>query len=312
MLECSVIVVSWNVRDLLRRCLESVRRELAANAVSAEIIVVDNASADGSPAMVRAEFPEAELIETGANLGFAGGVNAGLARAQGRWLLVLNPDTELEPAALATLLHWAERLPGAAVAGPQLRYPDGSLQSSRRRLPTPLTYFFESTLLARWWPGNPWARRYHLANRPAEAQQRVDWLVGAALLVRRSAAEAAGPLDERFWMYSEELEWQRRLGAHGGIWYVPQAVIVHHEGRSSEQAPLRKHLAFQRSKLRYAALAHGPALATALHLFLLATYGLDWLAEAAKWALGHKRELRRERLAIYGAVVGALLRGERQ
>lgn len=312
MLECSVIIVSWNVRELLRRCLESVRRELAANAVSAEIIVVDNASTDGSPAMARAEFPEAELIETGANLGFAGGVNAGLARAQGRWLLILNPDTELAPAALATLLHWAERLPGAAVVGPQLRYPDGSLQSSRRRLPTPLTYFFESTLLARWWPGNPWARRYHLANRPAEAQQRVDWLVGAALLVRRDAAEAAGPLDARFWMYSEELEWQRRLGAHGGVWYVPQAVIIHHEGRSSEQAPLRKHLAFQRSKLRYAALAHGPALATALHLFLLATYGLDWLTEAAKWALGHKRELRRERLAIYGAVVGALLRGGRR
>jgi GT2 family glycosyltransferase len=305
--DLSILIVSWNVRDLLRRCLASLESSLAGGPWSYETIVVDNDSADGSESMVRAEFPSAELAQTGANLGFAGGVNAGLARCRGAWVFVLNPDTELVGAALPTLLDFAAAHPELAVLGPQLRYPDGTLQSSRRRFPTPLTYFMESTLLARWWPANPWARRYHVADRPADEPQQVDWLVGAALLVRRAAIERAGGLDPAFWMYSEELEWQRRLGREGEVWYLPQAVVIHHEGKSSEQAPARKHLAFQRSKLRYAARADGPALATALHLFLLACYAADWLTEAAKWLLGHRRELRRERMRVYSQVLRGLM-----
>jgi GT2 family glycosyltransferase len=304
--DVSVLIVSWNVRDLLRRCLASVQSSLAGSGYSCDTIVVDNASHDGSAAMVRAEFPAVRLIESGANLGFAGGVNAGLASAQGRWIFVLNPDTELIGAALPALLDYTVLHPAAAVIGPQLRYPDGSIQSSRRRFPTIPTYFFESTLLARWWPHNPWARRYHVADVAPAEPQLVDWLVGAALLVRRTAIEHAGGLDAGFWMYSEELEWQRRLARHGAVWYLPQAVVTHHEGKSSEQAPARKHLAFQRSKLRYAARASSPGVATALHLFLLASYALDWLTEAAKWLLGHRRPLRRERMQVYAQVLRGL------
>ncbi len=307
-LDCSIIIISWNVRELLQRCVESLQQSLAGSDWQTEIIVVDNASSDGSAALVRTEFPTVRLIETGANLGYAGGVNAGLAVAQGRWLLVLNPDIEAVDAALPVLLAWAAAHPHCAVVGPQLRYPDGALQSSRRRWPTRLTLFMESTLLARWWPHNPWARRYHLDDRPADAEQSVDWLVGAALLVRHAAVAAVGGMDERFWMYSEELEWQWRLSRQGAIWYVPAAVLIHHEGRSSAQVPARKHIAFQRSKLRFAARQFGPGVATTLHLFLLLGYLIDWLTEAGKWLLGHKRALRRERMQVYAAVITTLLK----
>ena len=305
-LDLSIIIVSWNVRELLRRCLESIQTSLARSNVSYETLVIDNASHDDTPAMLRADFPAVRVIETGANLGFAGGVNVGLQQAQGEWVLVLNPDTEMVDDALSVLLDFARSQENAVGVAPQLRYADGSIQSSRRRFPTIGTYFWESTVLERWFPQNRWAQRYRLMDRSDDEIQHVDWAVGAALLVRRRAIEQAGMLDTAFWMYSEELEWQQRLAQYGTIWYDPNAVIIHHEGKSSEQMPARKHITFQQSKLKYAARTHGAFVATLLHFFLLATYGYEWLVEAAKWLLGHKRELRRERMAVYGQVLKGL------
>lgn len=309
MLDLSVIVVSWNVRDLLRRCLQSIERSLDGN-FSAEIIVVDNSSSDGSAAMVRSEFPQVRLIETGANLGYSGGVNAGLRVACGRFLCVLNPDTEIVGDALPTLVRYMQAHPEVAVVGPQLRYPDGTIQSSRRRLPSPMMALWESTILATWWPDNPWGRRFRMEDLPDNREQPVEWLVGAALLVRREDIERAGPMDERFWMFSEELEWQRRLGAGGRrIVYLPQAQIIHHEGQSTAQVPARKHLAFQQSKLRYIAQTHGRGAALLLRCILLLGYAVELATEVLKWALGHKRPLRRERMRTYVAVLRGLLRG---
>ena len=127
------------------------------------------------------------------------------------YVFLLNPDTEVVGDAIPTLVRYMETHPDVAVVGPQLRYADGSVQSSRRRFPTKGVYFWESTPLEQRWPNNPWARRYHLADLPDDTEQEVDWLVGAALLVRRAAIERAGLLDAGFQMYSEELEWQRRI-----------------------------------------------------------------------------------------------------
>src|SRR5690606_36296894 len=150
-----------------------------------------------------------------------------------------------------------EAQPDLVAIGPRLRYPDGSVQSSRRRFPTRLTFFWESTPLDRLWPANPWARRFRCADTPDDAAQAVGWLVGAALLVRTSAIAAAGLLDERFFMYSEELEWERRLSAHGQIWYLPEAEIIHHEGKSSEQAIAARHINFQGSRVLLARMWYG-------------------------------------------------------
>jgi len=219
-------------------------------------------------------------------------------------VLLLNADAEAVGPAIPTLFAYLEGHPEVGVVGPQLCFPDGTVQSSRRRFPTAGTLFWESTPLEQYWPGNPWARRYHCRDRPDDVEQEVDWLVGACLLVRAEAVQEAGLLDEGYFLYFEELEWLRRIGRAGWrVVYLPEARVIHHEGRSSEQVPLRRHLHFQRSKVRYARAALGPAWAGLLRLFLLAMYGWQWLVEGAKWMLGHRRALRRERMGIYAAVL---------
>lgn len=318
-LDLAIVIVSFKVRELLERCLRSIERELTGSELRCQIVVVDNASHDGSAEMVRTNFPTVQLIALNDNLGFAGGNNAGLRRVLGldgvaasadvpRYVLLLNPDTAVQAGALERLVCYLDEHPDVVVAGPQLRYGDGTLQSSRRRWPARATLFWESTLLEQWWPRNPWARRYRLDDRGADGVQEVDWLVGAALLVRSPAIAAAGLLDERYFMYSEELEWQSRLARHGRIVYLPEAVVIHYEGKSSEQNLARRHINFQRSKLRYAYRRWGRVLAESLRVFLLATYWLQLGVEVAKWLLGHKRELRRARIAQYGEVLRSGLR----
>jgi GT2 family glycosyltransferase len=159
------------------------------------------------------------------------------------------------------------------------------------------------------WPGNPWARRYHCADWDDTTAQPVDWLVGAALLVRGSAIRQAGLLDERFFMYSEELEWQHRLqqAARGAaVVYLPSAVITHHEARSSEQVPLTRHLHFNRSRVLLAQMWYGRLFARVLRGFLLLCYLWELLIESGKHLLGHRRDLRRQRIGVYAAVLSKL------
>lgn len=310
--DLAIIIVSYNVRDLLRRCLRSIALSCTNSGLRPVTIVVDNASEDGSAAMVRAEFPDVQVIALDQNVGFAGGNNVGLRRlhehVQTRaietdYALLLNPDTEMVGAAPAKLVQYLHDHPDAVVAGPQLRYGDGALQSSRRRFPTRGTLFWESTLLEQWWPRNPWARRYRYGDQAVVEPQRVDWLVGAALLVRRAAIEQAGMLDEGFFMYSEELEWQTRLSRYGAIVYLPTAIVTHYEGKSSEQNLARRHVNFNRSKLRYARMRFGSGVAAGLRLFLLLSYAVQLLIEAGKWLLGHKRSLRRARVVQYATIL---------
>jgi GT2 family glycosyltransferase len=237
MVTLAVIIVSWNTRDLLRRCIASVHASLAGSGIDYTVIVVDNASSDGTPAMLRAEHPEVLLLEPGANMGFSGGNNIALRvvlssesgvmsygtddsklktqNSKLDYVLLLNPDTEVVGDAIPQLVRYLDTHPNVAVVGPQLRYADGSPQPSRRRFPSPGVFFWESTPLETRWPGNPWARRYRMADMPDDVEQPVGWLVGAALLVRREAIERAGLLDEGFAMYSDELEWQERICGTG-------------------------------------------------------------------------------------------------
>jgi N-acetylglucosaminyl-diphospho-decaprenol L-rhamnosyltransferase len=302
--DVSIIILSWNVRELLRACLQSLPREKP----STEIIVVDAASADGSAAMVRAEFPQAALIASTENLGYSRGNNLGLARARGRYLFVLNPDTVVQPGALAAMCGYMDAHPQVGVLGPRLVFPDGSVQPTRRRFPTLATAFFESTWLQPLAPKSL-LRRYFAEDLPADEAHPVDWLVGAALLVRHAAYAQVGGLDEGFFMYSEELDWQRRLQSAG--WqcvYFPPASVVHYEARSSTQVPAATHIRFNTSKVRYYRKYHGALAAEALRWFLLANFAVQLALEAAKGLLGHKRDLRRARMAAYRAVLRSRLK----
>ena len=285
--------------------------------------------------MVAAEFPAVRLIANAENVGFTRGNNQGLAVARGRYVFFLNPDTEVVGDALATMVAYLDVHPEVGALGPQLRYGDGGLQSSRRRFPTFATALFESTPLAWHWPANPWARRYRMedqvsgirdqgsgsrgaqredrarsADSLAPIGQEVDWVVGAALMVRREVLAQVGGFDEGYFMYSEELDLCRRIKEAGWqIVYLPTAQIIHHEGKSSEQVVAARHIRFQTSKVRYFRKFHGPVQAEALRVFILASFAVEWLLEACKWLLGSRRPLRRARMAAYGQLLRSGLRG---
>ncbi|RLC60970.1 MAG: glycosyltransferase family 2 protein [Chloroflexota bacterium] len=309
MIDLSIVIVNWNVRDLLRRCLHSIPN--LQSSPSGEVIVVDNASTDGSVEMVRAEFPGVHLIANADNRGFPAANNQGIAVAQGRYVLLLNPDTEVVGDALATMVAFADAHPDVGIVGPQLLNPDGSVQSSRRRFPTLATAFFESTWLQGYAPRRL-LERYYVLDRPDDAVQDVDWVTGAAVMARREAIEQVGLLDEGFFMYSEELDWCRRFREAGWrVVYLPAAQIVHHVGKSSEQVVAARHIHFQTSKVRYFRKYHGSPAAEALRLFLLGNYVWQLGLEGAKWLLGHKRTLRAQRIAAYRQVLRSGLRGTR-
>jgi GT2 family glycosyltransferase len=324
MVDLSIVIVSWNVRDLLRRCLASVtsdqglvirdqeaspnHQSLITNHLVIELIVVDNGSTDGSAMMVRDEFPAVHLVASDTNLGYPGGNNAGLHLAQGRYVMILNPDTEVRPGALAALVTYADAHPDVGVVGPQLLNPDGSVQSSRRRFPTFTTALFESTWLQPLAPRRL-LERYYVLDQPDDATLDVDWVDGAALVARREAVEQVGLLDEGFFMYSEELDWCRRFRQAGWrVVYLPTAQIVHHRGKSSEQVVAARHIHFQTSKVRYFRKHHGALTAETLRLFLLGNYVWQLALEGAKWLLGLRRPLRAERVAAYWQVLRSGLR----
>ena len=315
--EVGVVIVSWQVRALLARCLES----LAASAWPLRVVVVDNASTDGTLAQLRPRFPEHTWQANPDNAGFTRANNQGfrllgLTGIQGGapavpaaglapppYTLILNPDTELAPDAIARLVAVLEAHPEAGAVGPALHYPDGSPQPSRRRFPSPWVGLVESTPIGWHLPGLPAIRRFHMADAPEEAGE-VDWLTGAAILFRSAALEAVGGFDEGFFMYSEELDLCRRL--HRAGWrlrYEPAARVLHHEGKSSEQVVPRRHRMFQRSRVRYFYKHHGRAAGALLRWGILAQFAFEAGLEGLKWLAGHKRPLRRARVAAYASVL---------
>ena len=213
-MDISIVVVSWNVCGLLRRCLQSVELSAAASGLRHEVVVVDNASSDGSVAMVRSEFPEVRLLANEENRGFSAANNQGIAVASGRYLLLLNPDTEVLDDALAGLVGFADANEDVGLVGPMLLNQDGSVQPSMRRFPTIGTALFESTWLQPYAPSGL-LDRYCVLDRPDNTVQDVDWVSGAAILARRDAVNQVGPMDEAFFMYSEELDWCRRFREAG-------------------------------------------------------------------------------------------------
>jgi N-acetylglucosaminyl-diphospho-decaprenol L-rhamnosyltransferase len=301
MVDLSIIIVSWNVHDLLRQCLRSIPANLQTRKL--EIIVVDNVSTDGSADMVRAEFPDVHLIINAENRGFPAANNQGLAVAEGRYALILNPDTKVVGDALATMVAYADAHPDVGVVGPQLLNEDGSVQSSRRRFPTLATAFFESTWLQAYAP-HRLLKRYYVQDQPDDATLDVDWMKGAALMARREAIEQIGPMDEGYFMYSEELDWCKRFKDAGWrVVYLPTARVVHYGGKSSDQVVTSRHIHFQTSKVRYFHKHHGRFVGELLRWFLLGNYAWQLGLEGAKWLIGHRRPLRAERVAAYRQVL---------
>ncbi len=221
--DLAVVVVTWNAAGYLERCLESVR--------GYEAVVVDNGSTDGTPALVRERFPEVRLIEQ-VNRGMGGGNNAGMRAAGGRYWLLLNPDAWVK-AGLQELVAFADAHPRAAVVGPRLLNPDGSLQRSVRGEPTLWRLATEYLFLRRLAPRSRALNAFYGGGFDHASPREVESLYGAALLVRREAADQVGMFDESFFMFSEETDWLHRLRAAGWqVWFSPVSEVVHLGGAS--------------------------------------------------------------------------------
>jgi hypothetical protein len=252
MLDLGIIVVNYNVRDLLRDCLASVYDSRADFAY--EVCVVDNGSSDGSAEMVAAEFPQARLIRAD-NRGYASGNNLGLRAfgfpdaGQARYALLLNPDTILPPSALADMLAFMEAHPQAGAAGARLVRDDGSLDKAcRRSFPTPEVAFYRLFGLSQLFPRSRRFGRYNLTYLSPDVTAEVDSVVGAFMLMHGQALAQAGLLDERYFMYAEDLDLCYRLKQRGWqVWYNADVTVLHYKGQSSRQRSALSNYHFYRT-----------------------------------------------------------------
>ena len=287
--DVSVVIVTYNVREFLEQALRSVER--ASGGLAVETWVVDNDSADGSAAMVREQFPDVRLIANEANVGFATANNQALRQAAGRHVLVLNPDTILQEDTLRTLVSFMDAHPEAGAVGCRILNPDGTFApESRRAFPTPAVAFYRIAGLSRLFPQSPTFGRYNLTHLPVDEVCEVDALSGSCMMVRRAAVaegsglaapasrlgvqgsaersadpaggeggtqepgprQAAGLLDEAFFMYGEDLDWCYRIQRAGWrIYYTPETQIVHYKGESTKKGDLRYVILFYGAMLRF-------------------------------------------------------------
>lgn len=316
MADISVIIVNWNVRDLLDKCLSSLfaaqeSADMASGGRQAlEIIVVDCNSQDASVAMVRDRYPAVRLIALCENVGFTRGNNLGMAAAAADTLLLLNPDTEVCKDSLTTMLGFLRQRPDIGILGPHTLNMDGSHQSTRRRFPTLMTGALESTWLSFLAPSGP-IDSYFMRDTDDSSILEVDWVQGSALMLRRAVLQDIGGLDEGFVMYSEELDFCKRAKDAGwGVMYHGGAKIKHHGGKSSEQVAAFKQIQFHTSKLRYFRKHHGFRAYAMLRALLLTQFCWQLVLESGKASIGHKRALRRQRIKAYWRVLRSGLKAE--
>lgn len=231
--DLSVIVVNWNTQEKLRACLASLQRHLAQ--ADHEVIVVDNASADGSPEMVEKEFPEVRLVRNTDNVGFGRANNQAMRLARGRWLLLLNSDTELVDESVHDLVERVRAQADLGVAHCRLILPDGRTQHSTYRFPSLRLALLEDLGFYKFLPAERAGKALLGGYWAHDEEQDVDWVAGAFMLMPRKVFEATGGFDERLFMYGEDLEWCYRIQDAGWrIRYFPDAAILHHDHASSD------------------------------------------------------------------------------
>jgi len=240
-MDVSIIIVNWNTRELLLNCLSSVFATAAG--LTYETIVVDNGSQDGSSRAVEEQFPLATIIQNTVNRGFAQANNQALARATGRYLLLLNSDAVLTEGSLQGLVTFMDRTPRAGIAACQYINPDGSKQNSFDNFPTLATELLNKTLLKMLFPGS-----YPSKRRNYQGPLEVDSVIGACMLVRADAIKEVGRLDENYFFFMEETDWcfrMRQAGWH--IYHLPQVRVYHLQGKSKEKNPAKAWIEYYRS-----------------------------------------------------------------
>ena len=268
-MDLSICIVSYECREKLRRCLESIRahRPTAAH----EVVVVDNGSRDGTVDMLRSEFYWVRLTANPENRGFSAACNQAVAVATGSVLMMLNPDTEVTHGALEGLLRFVRERSWIGAVGPKLQTPDGQAETSCREFPTLMNAIWNFTGLSQTFSKSKVFGHYEMTWWDHAEPRPVDWLSAAALMFTRTAWDQVGPLDEDFFLQAAELDWQKRLARHGlERWYLPTVQIVHHPGRSWGGDEADEVLPLHRAAFLYFRKNHSALSSLALRLIALA------------------------------------------
>ncbi len=234
MLDLSIIIVNYNSKNYLVDCLQSIERQTSG--VSIEVWVVDNNSKDGSPEEVRKSFPKVRLIQNPDNPGFSTSLNKALSKMEGRYALLLNPDTLILESAIDRMFQFMENNSKVGILGPKVydNREKTSLQHSCRSFPSLHNVLFHRySLLTKLFPGNPWSRKYLLSDWDHQSTREVDWLSGCCMMLRKQVIEEIGYFDEAFFMFSEDVDYCYRTGKAGWkVFYFPEAEVVHFIGAS--------------------------------------------------------------------------------
>lgn len=235
-MELSIIILNYKTKGLLKQCLKGI--QLQNLKIDHEIIVVDNASKDSSVEMVRESFPEVNLIAASSNRGYAAGMNLGMKEAQGKYYLLMNPDIAVMSQAIESMYHFMTTHPEVALVGPKLINPDGTVQTSCRQFPSIKAILARRTPLGKL----PWFRKvlkdFLMLDWDHESSRAVDWMIGACLMARRQAVDQAGLMDERFFLYMEDVDWSKRFWQAGfKVYYLAEAEMVHYHQRLSAAVP---------------------------------------------------------------------------
>lgn len=277
----SVVVVNYNGGEDVLRCLRS------AAGPGVELVVVDNASADGSPDAIAREFPDAILVRNPRNVGFGAAANQGVRATDAPWMVLVNPDAVVRPGAIDRLVATLRERPRAGAAGPLVRNPDGTVQPSKRAFPT-LWQAALHGIAGLVWPNNPGTRAYTLADAPMDAPRTVGWVAGNAMALRREAFDAIGGFDEAFFFFVEDVDLCRRMWDSGWeVWFEPGAEFVHRWGGSWTRRPLKFLWLHHRNLYRYATKHRRGAWVLA-YPFIAAGLGLRFVLLALRWLVSRQ------------------------
>ena len=278
----SALIVSYNVKSLLLKCLEAF---YAHADVPVEAVVVDNASTDGSAAAVASEFPQAVVFAQPRNLGFGRANNVGLERCQGRFVLLLNPDVTVNPQAVGRMADFLITRPDAAAVGPRLMFPDGRLDpDARRSFPVPSTLFYKTVGLSRLFPKSRVFGRHNMGHLPDTEVHEMDAGTAACLMVRMAALDRVGFFDPRYFMFGEDLDLCYRLKLGGWkVFYLPGASAIHHKGAAVKQAPNRMLYEQHRAMWSFHMKHHADDISAFGN-------GLVWAQIWGRWAAAAMRE----------------------
>ena len=294
-LELSVTICSWNTKEDLQACLLSL--EAARDEASFEVIVVYNNSEDGSPDLVAESFPWVRLFRMTTNLGFTGGHNFAMGERKAPNVFLLNSDATVHSGAIRSMMKFIVDNPSAGIIGPKVLNPDGSLQLSCRRFPNPMAALFRNTAIGKLFPKNRFTRDYLMLDWTHDGPREVDWVSGCAFLARAEVIEKVGVLDPEYFMFCEDVDWCFRTWKAGfKVMYVPEAIVTHAIGRSTDKAPNRMIGRFHRSMLRFYKKNMLPEVFAPLRPFAFAGAALALGARASLFVTQNKLDkIRRSR-----------------